>query len=275
MNKLVLIIGVLVFLVVASFITVNITKQIFEKVFEKETANLTKEKKDNLTAEDIFKHFAGKNATVANRQQVIWAGHQFERGYLDTLQYQTTGNKDVKFNSSGWYAPSYSMPRSKILDINLNQKVKVKIIADFEGEMKSTNEDCTGFCMTTEKYHFSEFGIYMIDEDGNRMGMRVLGTRLNVVRGNDKKEYQFRGLTIENTGQEIILTDSTGFEIRYSKDFYYVETLDGGREENKGRYTYSPSGSLNQNQKWILGINCHVNGEGDCKLGVKEIQIVK
>lgn len=272
MNKIVLIIAGLIFIVVTGFITVNITKQIFEK----ETANLSKEQKDSLTPGVIVNHLTGgKLNSMGNLHKVIWAGHEFEVAYLNTVQYQITGNKDIQFTESGWYAPSYSLPRSKLLDVNLNQKVKLKITADFEGEMKSTNEGCTGGCLTTEKYHFSEFGLYMIDEDGNRMGMRVLGTRHNIAQGNDKTSFKFTGLTVENKENEIILADSTGFEIRYSPDFYYVTTKDGGKEENKGRFTYSPSGTLNNNQKWMLGINCHVNGEGHCKLEIKEIQIMK
>ena len=274
MKKAVWIIGVLIFVVVAGFITVNITKQVFnqiyQQVFEKETANLSKEQKENLTAESIFKHFAGKNATIADKQKVSWAGHLFEIGYLDTLQYQTTGNKAIKFTDSGWYAPSYSLPRSKLLDVNLNQKVKVKIVADFGGEMKSTNVDCTGYCITTEKYHFSEFGIYMIDESGNRQGMRVLGTRHNIEQGNNKNKYNFSGLTVENTGDEVTVTDSTGYKLSYSSDFNYV-TGEAGRELNRG----GDYGKVNPDQKWMLGINCHVNGEGYCKLDIKEIEITK
>ena len=93
-------------------------------------------------------------------------------------------------------------------------------MADFEGEMKSANESCTGACITTEKYHFSEFGIYMIDESGNRQGMRVLGTRHNVVQGNNKDKYKFTGLTVENTGSEIVVTDSTGYQIKYRRGLW-------------------------------------------------------
>lgn len=241
---------------------------------QEEIDKLTEEEIDSITEErtkQIMNQIFGGKPEVVNVQQVTWAGHAFETGVLSTSQYKTDGNKDVKFTDTGFYAPSYSLPRSRLLDVNLNQKAKVKITADFEGEIKSMNEGCTGYCITTERYHFSEFGVYMIDESGNRQGMRVLGTRHNIIQGNNKDKYNFTELTVENTGSEIIVTDSTGYKISYSRDFNYVAT-EAGREENRGKYTY---GLLNQDQKWFLGINCHVNGEGYCKLEVKEIQVIQ
>ena len=267
MKKLYWVIGVLIFIVVAGFITVTITRQVIERV----TSGLTQEQKDNLTPKDIVNHIVGERLNkVENLHKVTWAGHEFRVGYLDTAQYQTTGNKNITFSDNGWYAPSYSLPRSTLLDVNLNQKVKVKITADFEGEMKSSNDDCIGYCITTEKYHFSEFGIYMIDESGNRQGMRVLGTRHNIIQGNNKKQYNFTQLIVENTGDAIIVTDSTGFTISYSRDFKYV-TTEAGKELNRG----GDYGKLNQDQKWMLGINCHVNGDGNCKLEIKKIEVLK
>ena len=218
---------------------------------------------------DGLRALGGKFQSLKNVHKVNWVGHEFEIAYLDTLQYKNTGNKDIKFTDNGWYAPSYSLPRSKLLDVNLNQKVKVKIKANFEGEMRSTNEDCTGHCITTERYHFSEFGIYMNDESGNRQGMRVLGTRDSIINGNKRDKYNFTEFTVENTGEEIIISDNTGFEISYSMDFNYVTNEAGVREVNIG----GNYGKLNQDQKWMLGINCHVNGEGYCKLEIKEIVV--
>ena len=207
---------------------------------------------------------------LINVQKVTWGGRVFERSVLSTRQYKTDGNKDIKFTDSGFYAPSYSMPRSKLLDINMNKKVKVKISGVLEGEMKSSNEHCTGRCITTERYNFSEFSIYLRDENGNSQGMRNLGTRDNVTRGNTRSKYKFTELTVENTGEEIIVTDSSGFKISYSPDFKYI-TSHGQTEENHG----GNYGKLNPNQKWFLVINCHVNGEGYCKLDVKDIQVVR
>ncbi|MDP3661513.1 MAG: hypothetical protein Q8R17_01515 [bacterium] len=214
-----------------------------------------------------LKHLAGLNAKVVNVKKRIWAGHEFETGILKTGQYKTDGNTAIQFSDSGWYAPSYSLPRSTLLDVNLNQKNKVRVSAIFEGEMKSKNTDCTDRCITTESYHFSEFGIYLVDESGHRQGMRVLGTRHNIVQGNSRTAYKFTELTLENTGTDIILTDSTGFVISYSADLKYVSSPGGVREENKG----GSYGVLNPREKWRLGINCHVNGEGYCKLNIKEV----
>lgn len=260
------VIFVIIFIKIASSITISIFNQVVDSITQQKTEEVKK---------DIIGSLVGGSGKNANVQKLTWAGHEFETAYLDTSQYKTTGNKDIKFTDNGWYAPSYSLPRSKLLDVNLNQKVKLKMTADFTGEMKSTNEDCTGGCITTEKYHFSEFGIYLLDEEGGKIGMRVLGTRHNIIQGNNKTSYKFTGLTFENTGDEIILTDSTGFEIRYTPDFKYVTTKDSGKEENKGRYTYSQSGTLNRDKKWMLGINCHVNGEGFCKLDIKDIQVTR
>jgi len=219
---------------------------------------------------DGLRLLGGKFQSLGNLHKANWVGHEFEVAYLDTLQYKTTGNKEIKFSDNGWYAPSYSMPRSKLLDVNLNQKIKVKIKANFEGELKSQDPSCTGFCMTTERYHFSEFSIYMADESDNKQSMKGFSTRGNIILGNIRNEYKFSELIVENTGEEIIITDNTGFKLSYSKDFNYV-TTEAGKELNKG----GDYGKLNSNQKWMLVINCHVNGEGYCKLEIKEIVVEK
>lgn len=210
------------------------------------------------------------SSKLKNVEQVTWAGHRFERAVLNTNQYKTSGNKAVTFTDSGWHAPSYSMPRSRMLDVNLNQKVRVKVTGTFEGESTSSNENCTGRCITTEKYHFSEFAIYVGDESGNRQGVMNLGTRDNVIRGNSRRTYTFTSLTVENTGNEIMLTDSNGFTLSYTPDFKYV-TAHGTKEENRGGHY----GTLNKNQKWFLGINCHVNTDGYCKLHITDIRVTK
>lgn len=219
------------------------------------------------TIEAGLKSLAGKNAKVVNKRTLTWGGHLFETGVLKTLQYKTDGNSKIKFTDTGWYAPSFAMPRSTLLDVNLNQKNKVRIIGTFEGKLESQNPKCTGYCIMTERHHFSEFGIYLVDESGNRQGMRVLGTRHNVVQGNIRKTYKFTGLTVENTGEDIVVTDSTGYVISYSADLKYVSGHEGKREENKG----GNYGTLNPKQKWMLGINCHVNGEGYCKLDIQDV----
>ncbi len=120
-----------------------------------------------------------------------------------------------------------------MIDVNLNQKAKVKIIGTFEGEVKNLNKDCTGRCITTEKYNFSEFAIYIIDESGNAQGIMNLGTRGNVICGNTRDKHAFTALTVENTGQEMVITDSRGFKLAYSLDFKYI-AANGIKEENRG-----------------------------------------
>lgn len=208
------------------------------------------------------------NPKIINVKKVTWAGHLFETGVLSTRQYKIDGNKGVQVTNSGFYAPSWAMPRSRLLDVNPNQKVKVTISGIFEGELESQNPKCTGSCMTTPSYHFSEFSIYLIDEDGNARGVSGMGTRDNVTGGNKRNQYKFTELTVENTGKEIIITNSSGLKLVYSKDLKYV-TSDGHTELHRG----ADYGQINPNQNWNLRINCHVNGEGYCKLDIKDIKV--
>ncbi|TSC83254.1 MAG: hypothetical protein G01um101419_84 [Parcubacteria group bacterium Gr01-1014_19] len=232
--------------------------------------SLTSNDSKDISLAQINKYdwLLGYRKKLINVKQKKWVGHLFETAILSTNQYKTDGNKDIKFTDSGFYAPSYAMPRSKLLDVNLNQKIKLSIAGTFEGETRSSNDSCTGHCITTEQYNFSEFGIYVIDESGNRQGVRVLGTRDNIIRGNTRNQYKFTSLTVENTGKEIIITDSSGFALAYSPDFRYV-TANSKTEENRG----GAYGKLNKNGKWFLGINCHVNTVGYCKLDIKDIKI--
>jgi len=282
LKKLFWIIFILVFIVVAGFITLQITKGISGSIFQQVAKTITGRDVDSskFTPDNLKVLTGGQSAKIVDKKEVSWAGHKFEIGKLSTTQYQITGNSSIQFTNNGWYAPSFSMPRSRLLDVNLNEKVKVKVIADFEGHLKNmdtVNKDCGdninwygAKCKTTEEYQFSEFAIYIIDEDGDKQGIRVLGTRQNIEQGNTREKYKFSEFTIENTGEEIKFVDSTGFKFSYSKDLKYI-TTEGGTEENKG----GVYGTVNLDQKWMLGINCHVNGEGDCKLEIKNIQVMK
>jgi hypothetical protein len=180
----------------------------------------------------------------------------------------------VEFTNDGFRAGSYAMPRTRLLDVNLNQKIKVKIKADFEGglddSIANSNEGCEGWCITTEQYHFSELGIYAIDEDGNKQGLRMFGTRRSIAEGNSSKDFAFTELTIENTGDEIIVTDNTGHKVLLTADLNYA-TGAGGEKI----YVGADYGEMNQDQNWFLGINSHANGEGYTKLKIKEIQVIK
>lgn len=280
MLNVVKIVAILIFIVVAGFITINITKRVYSSVFQQVAKSITGKETDvsKVSPDDLKVLVGSRTSKWVDVKHVTWAGHKFEIGKLSTQQYETSGNDSIQFTDSGWHAPSFSMPRSKLLDVNLNEKVKLKITADFEGGLKNmgiVNKDCGeninwygAKCLTTEAYHFSEFATYLIDEDGNKRALRILGTRQNIVQGNIRERYNFSDLTVENMGEEIVVTDNTGFKLSYSKDFKYV-TTDGGREANRG----SNYGELNPNQKWMLGINCHVNGLGFCKLEIKDIQI--
>lgn len=64
--------------------------------------------------------------------------------------------------------------------------------------MKSTNENCINKCVLTGDYNFIEFAIYTIDESENRQGMKLLGTRENIIQGNIRDKYHFTKLIIEN-----------------------------------------------------------------------------
>ncbi len=246
---IIIIIAIIIFL----FVVFNIAK------------NVTFGKGYNIV--DGLRAIGGKFQSLDNVHKVNWAGHEFEVAYLDTLQYKTTGNKNIEFTEKGWHAPSYSMPRSRLLDVNLNEKVKVTIKANFEGEMTSSNEDCTDFCMTTERYHFSEFPIYIGDEDWHRKPMKIFGTRESPDEGNVRNTYNFPvEFTVENNNTNIIFSDNSGFKRTFSKDLKYI--LHESGEIVSARASY---GEVNTDQKYFLVINCHVNAEGYCKLNIKEI----
>lgn len=284
MAKIVKIVTVLVFIVVfvvvAGFIAREITKGVITKIMREKmeesgmTSKTTQTEFDRIVDAQfkiIVKGIFIK-PKVENPHEVTWAGHLFEVGQLRTSQYKSDGT--VEFTDDGFEAESYAMPRTKLLDINLNQKIKVKIKADFEGglddSISNSNKECVGFCITTEQYHFTEFGIYAIDEDGNKQGLRVFGTRQNITEGNSRKDFAFSELTIENTGERIIVTDNTGFKVSFTKDLNYA-----AGEGGKDIYVGADYGEMDQNQKWVLGINSHVNGEGYTKLKIKEIQVIK
>lgn len=275
-----ILIFVLVTISITLFIASKITKEIIAKVMREKMENSVLADKTTQAGfdqivDDNFKIIISgifKRPRIENSHEVTWAGHVFEVGQLRTSQYKSDGV--VEFMNDGFKAGGYSLPRTTLLDVNLNQKIKVKIKADFEGgldgSIANSNEDCLGFCITTERYHFSEFAIYAIDEDGNKQGLRVLGTRHNIIEGNSRKNFAFTELTIENTGERIIVTDNTGVKVSFTKDLNYVM----GEGEND-IYVGADYGEMNQNQKWLLGINNHVNGEGFSKLRIKEIQVVK
>ena len=261
MKKLFLIIGGLIFIVIAALITVTVSKRITDEIVPDGVGK--------PSALEIKRLVGGATGKATSTSQVTWAGHLFEIARLSTLQYDTSGNKDIKFTENGFAAPSFSLPRSKLLDVNMNQKIKIKVIGNFEGQlenMDTVNKDCNekinwhgAKCLTTEEYHFSEICIYLVDSKETKYGVRCLGTRDSITRGNIREHFNFDWFTLENTGQGIIFNDSSGFKLDLTNDTQTEHKLT----------------DLDKNDEWRLRINSHVNGIGYSKLEISEIQIMK
>lgn len=255
MKKLFLIIGALVFIVVTYFITVGITK----KIVEEKTEGLTQQEIDRLTPKEIINQMIGGDSqNFDNLHQVIWAGHNFEVAKLNSPYYKSDGV--VEWTSNGFIAHDYSMPRSKILDVNMNQKIKIKVIGNFEGKLESDVPDCTSEdCLFENSYPFAEFAIYFVDSRDSyeiKYGIALIGTRDRIAIGHARSEFKFDWFTVENTGKEIIFEDSSGRKL----------VLDESSQ------THQQLNVLNPKDEWSLRINSHVNGKGYTKLEIKEIQ---
>ncbi|MBI3412745.1 MAG: hypothetical protein HY051_01525 [Candidatus Aenigmarchaeota archaeon] len=221
--------------------------------------------------QNIAKEVLGlvQTGTQAETKEVTWAGHPFEIGKLSTLQYPTSGNAGIQFTDKGFYASSYSLPRSKLLDVDMNQKIKIKVTGNFEGQlynMSTVNAGCGeninyygAKCLTTEAYHFSEICIYLVDSRGTKYGIRCLGTRHNIMQGNTREHFKFDWFIVENTGKGIIFEDSSGVKLDLTNDTKTAHSIL----------------SLDKTDTWRLRINSHVNGEGWSRLEINEIEIVK
>lgn len=256
MKKLFLIVGVLIFIVVAYFITVEITKRIFEK----ETASLTQEEVDRLTPKEILNHIVGGDSqNFDNLHKVTWAGYNFEVAKLKSPYYKSDGK--VEWTNNGFIARDFSMPRSKLLDVNMNQKIKIKVIANMEGKLESDVSDCKDdACFNEHEYPFAEFATYFVDSRDSyeiKYGIALVGTRDRIAAGHARSEFKLDWFTVENTGKEIIFEDSSGRKIV--------------TDENSP--TEQKLSILDRDDKWRLRINSHVNGMGYTKLEIKEIQI--
>lgn len=244
------------FVVVAYFITVEITKRIFEK----ETEGLTEEEVDSLTPKEILNHIVGGDSqNFDNLHQVTWAGHNFEVAKLKSPYYKSDGI--VEWIDNGFLAHDYSMPRSKILDVNMNQKIKIKVIANMEGKLDSVVPDCKDdACFNEHEYPFAEFAIYFVDSRDDyeiKYGIALFGTRDRISTGHTRNQFKSEWFAVENTGKEIIFEDSSGRRF----------VLD---ENSPTEHKLS---ILNKDDEWRLRINSHVNGMGYTKLEIKEIQI--
>jgi hypothetical protein len=258
MKKIIFIVAGLIFIAVTVLITINITK----KIIEKETAGLTQAQKENLTSKDILNHVLGGRLNKAeNIRQVTWAGFDFEISQFRDINYKSDGN--IEWIENGFIAHDYSLPQSKLLNVNMNQKIKIKVIANMEGSLESDVPDCTTeSCFFKHEYPFAEFAIYFVDSRDHgeiRYGIALIGTRDRIAAGHARDEFKFDWFSVENTGKQIIFEDSSGRRLVF--------------DENSN--TYHNLSDLNQDDEWRLRINSHVNGKGYTKLEIKEIQVVK
>lgn len=270
MKKIFLIIGVLIFIVVTVFITIKITRSIFnnvtQNVVETATGGANNSTPDSL--KQLWQAWENTSNKPVDVRRVTWAGHLFEIGKLSTSQYDNSGNDGIQFTDNGFSAPSFSLPRSKLLDVNMNKKIKIKVSGNFEGKLDNidtVNKDCgeeTNWygakCLTTEAYHFSEICIYLVDSKEAKYGIRCLGTRDSIIKGNIRETFKFKWFTVENTGKGIIFEDSSGFKLDLTQDLTTEHKLS----------------SLDKNDEWRLRINSHVNGVGYSKLEISEIKIL-
>ena len=198
---------------------------------------------------------------LENVHKVIWAGHNFEVAQLRSVDYKSDGI--VQWTANGFTAQDHSMPRTKLLDINMNQNIKVKVIATMEGRLDSEVPTCTSDSCTTEfDYPFSEFAIYLVDSrdtDKTKYGVALIGTEDSIAVGNVRDQFKVDWFSVEKTGNKIIFEDSSGRKIISD---------DNSPTDHK-------LSDLNQNDQWRLRINSHVNGEGYTKLEIKEIQVIQ
>ena len=195
---------------------------------------------------------------LENVHKVTWAGHNFEVAQLRSPDYKSDGS--VEWTSNGFIAHDYSMPRTKLLDVNMNQKIKVKVIANMEGRLDSDVSDCKPDRCKEFDYPFSEFALYFVDSKDSheiKYGFALIGTEDNIAVGNVRDTFKADWFSVENAGDRIIFEDSSGRKIV-------------GDENSPTEHKLS---KLNQNDEWRLRINSHVNGVGYTKLEIKEIQV--
>ena len=95
------------------------------------------------------------------------------------------------------------------------------------------------------------------DSDEIKYGFALIGTEDNIAVGNVRDTFKADWFSVENAGDRIIFEDSSGRKIV-------------GDENSPTEHKLS---KLNQNDEWRLRINSHVNGVGDTKLEIKEIQV--
>lgn len=201
----------------------------------------------------------GDSQNFDNLHKVSWAGHNFEVAKLRSPYYKSDGM--IEWIDNGFIAHDYSMPRSKMLDVNMNQKIKIKVIGNFEGKLESDVPDCASEnCLSEHDYPFAEFAIYFVDSRDSyeiKYGIALIGTRDRITAGHARSEFKFDWFSVENTGKEIIFEDNLGRKLVFDKNTPSEHKLS----------------DLNQDDEWKLRINSHVNGIGYTKLTISEVEI--
>ncbi len=283
MKKTSWIIGIFIFLAVTGVIAYNIfqvvARQIITKnvewqirgVLDRTEGSLPKAEFEKRVAEEIDKVVEFRTGHILNRiirlspdrmtdvRKVTWAGHRFETADLRSIQYRSGG--PIEWTANGFIAGSSTMPRTKLLDVDFNQKVKVTVFANMEGELTSDNRHCTSpSCVIDSEYNFVELPIYFVDNDETKYGMRLFGTRTGgIIFGNARNKFKYTWFSVENTGKNIILEDSGGGHSVIDDSVVSAFKLS----------------DLNPKDPWQLRINADVNGEGYAKLEIKEIRVEK
>lgn len=273
---------ILIFLVIAGVIAYSIFQVVARQIITKNVewqirgvlnnteGNLPKAEFEKKVTEEIDKVVKFRTDHILNRiirlspdrmtdiQKTTWAGHSFETADLRSIQYRSGG--PIEWTGNGFVAGGSTMPRTKLLDVDFNQKIKVIIIANMEGELNSDNSHCKiPSCIIDSEYNFVELPVYLMDNDETKYGLRVLGTRHNIIQGNTRNKFKFTWFSVENTGKSIIFEDSGG--TRLTSDEIIVSS--------------SKPSDLNPNDPWRLRINADVNGDGYAKLEIKEIRVNK
>jgi len=188
---------------------------------------------------------------VPLEEDLIWAGHPFS----------VSSDGDTTFTDSGYELIGHgnnfkddALATSTLKDINMNQKIKVKVTADISGTHVSGD---WSEIVTYIKFGKERYGVALF---GNRDRTCPLSARLKgecTTEGVKVRDtFSWTWFTIENDGVNIIFEDSSG------RTFILNESTD---TEHK-----FPSGD----DEWYIGINSHVLGVGTTRLDIQKIEVV-
>lgn len=197
---------------------------------------------------------------VKKKGDVTWAGHEFRIASSGNVEFVEDG-----YNVLGRSNSDDGLATSKLLDININQLIKVTVYADMKGTYVTGD--------------WSEFGIYLAEKEDsftdNKAGIALLGSRDHVdgsgapdAGKNLRNEFSFEWFSIENTGDSIIFTDSWNRS--------HEEPINEIRKDDKAKWSIQPLlQNLDQSKEWSIRINSHVKGEGSTSLRIKDIVVEK